>query len=78
MGVALAKEVANPDLTPMPGDFQAGPDALGTGLGLGTIKGVFNTKDFLTTGAGMFGAPPIRARPIAVPTERRRHFGRLQ
>jgi hypothetical protein len=58
VGAALAKDAANPDLTPMPGDFQASPDALGIGLGLGTIKGVFNTKDFLTTGAGMFGAPP--------------------
>jgi hypothetical protein len=54
----MEQSISNPDLTPMPGDFQASPDALGTGLGLGTIKGIFNTKDFLTTGAGMFGAPP--------------------
>lgn len=32
----------------------AGAQALGTGI----IKGVFDTTDFLTTGAGMFGSPP--------------------
>ena len=60
---ALATPQVGPNLSP---DAPYDPDVpdeaqitgLNTALTLGEAKGIFATKDFLTTGAGMFGAPP--------------------